>query len=322
MQNTDGKKPQNSPQWEIIIRTQGNRNNYLIEALYSIALQNYKNFLATIVAHTNIKENILKIKQILKNFNGILNIKLLVLEDTSLKRGAPLNLALNKSNARYISFLDDDDVLYSSMGNELIKEIYNKKCNFVYGNSYFLKQSSREKYYYSLEKLKGFGEEIKITKLLTQNLMPINSYIYDRNIFETIRFDEKLDLYEDWEFLIQLACTKKLNPKYLPVPVSEYRIRSDKTGSFDQNASKMKLSAEYIRKKYKNVKFEIEFEEAKLIYGDPNGMYNESIDSDFSILLEEIKSLKRDRQKILENHSNPIWLLKRFILTLLRQKLA
>ena len=113
------------------------------------------------------------------------------------------NVGLNAAYGHYIGFLDDDDLLLpehiSTLANALQTQ---KKFQIAYSGVKmiaYLPDGS-----VGLEEL--FNRPFHLPSLRAQNYIPMHAVLFERTLLDVgCRFDEKLSLYEDWDFWLQLA---------------------------------------------------------------------------------------------------------------------
>jgi|GEM_PF-3118417 len=283
--------------WTIIVRTQGRREDSLIETLYSIVLQSYKNKKVILVLHSKSQERLKKLEDIVKNLRPLLDIEILT-SVSSKKRGYPLNVGLDACKSKYVSFLDDDDILYPHAGDVLIREMEKGDLNFVCGEVLSVHQKRIGKLYKNTAKGAIYEKKFNQVELVSTNYIPIHGYIYDFEFFKKLRFDERLDLLEDWDFLLQMIFSGKLKAKYIEAEIGEYRSRDDNSQSFQILKKRVKKSRKFISKKFGDKKLEIGFDDIFKIYPDVNDIspYLE-IDSDIGKLRKEVERLRTNLEK-------------------------
>lgn len=256
MQNTDGNL--NNGYWGIIIRTVlKDRMDFLSEAIYSVISQSYQYKKIYLVVHNiygleNIDETINLLEE---KFRSLVDIEIL-LADSGKLRGHPINVGLEKCDCEYVSFLDDDDVIYPHMGDLLIGKMNEEKLNFIFGNTIKVEAyKTSSGIYKTKKKFKMYGEDFDPVKLASTNYITIHSYIFRYSEFREIRMDENLYLLEDWDFLLNLMCTGRLRGSYLDVDICEYRFwlenQTTLSASFSTLSSeKQRNLAEYVAKKH------------------------------------------------------------------------
>ncbi len=116
-----------------------------------------------------------------------------------LLRSAAANAGLDKASGDYILFLDEDDWISPDHIEQLVGFIESQDdCDAVYSSTRRVNIKGEEQDYV-------FDKEFDRFLLMRDNFIPIHSLLFARNLVsEGCRFDESFDLYEDWDFFLQL----------------------------------------------------------------------------------------------------------------------
>lgn len=243
--------PMMNKEWTIIIRTQGKGNNLeLGNALNSIIAQDYDNKSVILTIHSDNEKTINRTINFVKHFQGSLKITPVVIKEKQGNRSYPLNIALKKQNAEYISFLDYDDIYYSKMGSTLIGLMEKNNKSFAYGTSIKVMQDKTKDnfgniYLYTRNKSKFETKNFNIVSFILDNYIPLNSFIIRTSLLKDEKFDESLDYLEDWDWLRRIALKKEFSVIQTEIPVSEYRVRNDNTDTYnEENYKKWEKSRE------------------------------------------------------------------------------
>ncbi len=118
----------------------------------------------------------------------------------ALPRSLAANIGMEHSNGQYLIFLDDDDWL----GEQHIEALYS--C--LKANSHILvTYSSTQKTDTQGNPIAEFFNSPYNSSLLkADNYIPIHAALFDRSVLDKgCKFDEQLDIYEDWDFWLQLS---------------------------------------------------------------------------------------------------------------------
>ena len=117
-----------------------------------------------------------------------------------LTRSSAANLGLDNATGKFALFLDDDDWLMTEHISKLVSVLH---------------QSVHERVAYSAIKFASspdstefsvINEDFDAVKLKRGNFMPIHAVLFDRELAASgCRFDEALNIYEDWDFWLQLS---------------------------------------------------------------------------------------------------------------------
>ncbi|MCX5862309.1 MAG: glycosyltransferase [Deltaproteobacteria bacterium] len=204
----------------VIIRTQGNRLNLLLEAVKSIEIQSPR-MMAMIVVHGD-NEALSQVYDTIRHTNC--EHKILHAPDLSKNRGYPINVALNalyESDKEFgmLSFLDDDDIYYPIFSKTMSQAITISEADVIcFASNRCSGNSIIEKGY----------SPLPAACLLIENFIPINGYCirYSKVRESKILFNENLAYLEDWDFLIRLL-KKKFIFFSIGDTLAEFRITGD-----------------------------------------------------------------------------------------------
>ena len=176
------------PLVSIIVRTVGRPE--LTEALASIAAQ----------SHTNIETLIVDARG-----DGLPSLQLIA-GQTLVSTGAPLgrpkaaNAGLDAVSGEFVMFLDDDDWLSASHVENLVHELQSSPTSIAVYSTTQRTTASGE----LLDEF--FARDFDIAFLRRDNFMPIHSVLFrSQALAAGCRVDESLDIYEDWDFWLQVA---------------------------------------------------------------------------------------------------------------------
>ncbi len=202
-----------------IVRTQGRRNDLLLEALHSLTVQAVP-VSALVVVHGG-SEALAGVRAAAEGLPGV---ELLHAPDTRRRRGHPLNVALRHVleapvPAGFVCFLDDDDVLYPLFALEMHEALRATGADLVHA-------ASNRRVPWTAAR-KGYAP-LPAPCLLVRNFVPINAYAVRVEALRraSLSFDEDLEVNEDWDFLVQ-ALGAGLRFHAIEDVVSEFRITGD-----------------------------------------------------------------------------------------------
>jgi len=190
--------PIDSPLISILVRTK-DRKEKLGRCLNSIIKQHYKKIEVVIV-----NDGGCSVDEVVDVFKDRLSIKL-VNHERCRGRSAAANTALMNTRGKFVNFLDDDDEFLPNHVSQIVAT--------------FRRNLSETIFYTGCKVLNKEGGEISVYKqpfdaalLRITNYIPIHTVCFSRKYFlEGIRFDEKLEHFEDWDFWIQLSRLGRFN---------------------------------------------------------------------------------------------------------------
>ena len=143
----------------------------------------------------------------------------MIAADRLLTRTVAANVALVAAKGRYCLFLDDDDWLAPDHITKLTQEARTRPdCLAVHTDIACVDAEG---------KLTGvtFDTPCDPTRLMAFNHLPIHAVLFDtRLVAEGCIFDEALDIYEDWDFWLQVTTQTKI--AHIPGVSGFYRIHA------------------------------------------------------------------------------------------------
>lgn len=224
----------------VIVRTK-DRPRLLQNALTSLANQTIRNF-EVIVINDGGKD----VSSLVASFTSFFPIHY-VFFNTSRGRGAAINAGLNRAQAKWIAFLDDDDIVYPWHFESLLQaaEISDAKVIYSdYNRALFADAQS----IYPLRLVGAPSWNFNRRDLLIQNHLPIHSFIFLRELVDIVGlWDESLSCLEDYEFLLRLSGVCDFY--HLKKVTCEYRYYLDQVHSI-VDRSKYVLALQEIYNRY------------------------------------------------------------------------
>ena len=158
-----------------------------------------------------------------------------------LARAQAANLALNAAHGRWLLFLDDDDTLDADHLARLLGALQQHPGSQVAHTGVRLVDAEgREK--------GSLDEPVDLVRLWSANRLAIHAVLFARELVDAgTRFDEALDVYEDWDFWFQLA--RKARFVHLPGVSATYRLvgNSGASEAHDESTSQ-RLRRPFYRK--------------------------------------------------------------------------
>ncbi len=238
------------PLVSIIIRTI-DRPVMLREAISSLAIQEHKNLEIIVV-----NDGGPKVQEKLNRYFPSLNIKLIENENPAGRSNAA-NLGLDLSTGEYICFLDDDDIFYPFHVSELLQALKVSKKSVVYSDGICAEQIVCP---FDTARYMTVGMRVKKSsdftreKILEDNFIPFCCVMFEKKVLKNIRFDEMLDVLEDWDFWINLS--KENDFEHLKQVTCEYRWRNDGTNTTGQFEYIWWWSRKYLKDKHPDLVYE------------------------------------------------------------------
>ncbi|MHB1499924.1 MAG: methyltransferase domain-containing protein [Candidatus Dormibacteria bacterium] len=213
---------------DVIVRTVEGRLNYLKDALYSLVGLTYPKVRAIVCIDRSSADYATAVQDLADRLKGLLDVLVTVVPPHGAERGRPLNWGLDQASGEFISFLDDDDVYYPSFGDRLIGCLRDHpEVTVAYGIGQVVRGDATPWGFRALTHVKRYDEPFDRAHLFLENYIPINTMVLGRRAVATagLRFDETLEIYEDWAFLRELAA--RFDFRFVDSVISEYRLRTD-----------------------------------------------------------------------------------------------
>ena len=185
----------NFPKIDIILPTY-NRKNKIVTAIQSIIDQTYPNWILYVV-----NDGGEDVSEIIKDFKDkrikYYNIK-------HIGKSGALNYGLKISNNHYISYMDDDDIIFPQHLELLLTASLQNKRNFVYSDTYLTEIDEKTG--------KQISQRIENNLDATYEMLRFQNYINHKQILHTRElykkvgeYDEKLSILIDWDYIKRLA---------------------------------------------------------------------------------------------------------------------
>jgi GT2 family glycosyltransferase len=209
-----------TPQVSVIVRTK-DRPSLLRAALTSLSNQTLPDFEVVVV-----NDGGGPIGSLLEFFEPYLRISA-VEHGVSRGRSAALNAGLAAAKGRWITYLDDDDIVYPSHLENLVTPLQQDgKTMIAYSdaNKALCWVDKDGEQLVVVQRTRFAQQPFDAPALLVDNWIPILSVMHSADcISEGSSFDPGLDMFEDWDMLIRLA--RRVEFHHVPRITCEYRFR-------------------------------------------------------------------------------------------------
>ncbi len=194
-----------------------NQEKYIGETLQSVLNQTYSNW-ECIVVDDGSKDNSATIIKDVAAKNKKIHYIYKRNEGVSKAR----NLGLEKAKGQFIQFLDADDVLDAKKIKRSLEEVLmNKDLRIVVTNFKMMSSDSKEIYPAFCQITK---ESISFENFLFNFFsIQLQCGLFDKKLFDTLRFPENLSAQEDWIVWITLL-KEKPNYSFVDLPLAFYRM--------------------------------------------------------------------------------------------------
>lgn len=162
----------------------------LADALDSIALQTYPNIEVVVVnartGHPGLPEMCGRFP--MRQVGG----------DMPSGRSRAANLGLDSARGEFVIFLDDDDIFLPDHLTRLVDRLRTAPTHRAAYAGIRVEAEGRL--------IDVYDQDFAMVRLLAWNHLPIHAVLFDRALVKDgCRFDEILDVYEDWDFWLQVS---------------------------------------------------------------------------------------------------------------------
>jgi glycosyltransferase involved in cell wall biosynthesis len=205
------------PDVSVVVRTH-NRPALLHQALISLANQTFQDFEVVVV-----NDGEQEIDDVLERLSPYLNLRR---AEHTVGRGrtAALNSGLAAAQGRWITYLDDDDVVYPTHLERLVTGVQEGQASAGYSDAMRALCWSDSERDEVVERLACASLDFDLGRLLVDNWIASVAFIHAAECLQTIGgFDETAELVEDWDFLIRLGQSYAV--RHIPAITYEYRYR-------------------------------------------------------------------------------------------------
>lgn len=215
-----------------IIMPTRDRLELLGRALDSVIAQRYRNWELLVI-----NDGGDSVRSLIKGRDADDRIRFIEL-DRSRGQATARNLALRLARGEIICYLDDDDLYLADHLQTIVDELAAGERYFVYTDAVVVSETldgtqSRETGRSNPYAHTGYSRE----RLLIGNYIPINTWAHRRECLDAVSgFDETLNCYEDWEFLLRLSARYEFH--HIERTTVEVRHRADRV----DNVSRHRLS--------------------------------------------------------------------------------
>jgi glycosyltransferase involved in cell wall biosynthesis len=205
------------PTVSVIVRT-CNRPALLAQALTSLANQSYSDFEVVVV-----DDGEAEVEPVLAQLAPFLDLR----QARHVRRSgrtAALNSGLAAARGRWITYLDDDDIIYPTHLACLVHGLDETRARAAYANANRVLCWSDAHHDEVVQSLPCVAPDFDLRRLLVDNWIPLMAFIHAADCVDAAGpFDVRLDLFEDWDFLIRVG--ERYPFAHVPRLTCEYRYR-------------------------------------------------------------------------------------------------
>lgn len=196
------------PFLSIVMRTQGNRPSELSDALLCLDKQSSLDFELILAVHNEDSTAIDSVLETVCSKSDSLFKRTMVIHVVGGNRSTPLNFGFSHATGKYLAFYDDDDLVFpdwvACFRNRSMLSDREVIYSFVYVQNWAKESSSGTPGPVAEYDLR-YCHTFSVFDLLVGNRCPAVGCAFPREVFFEcgVRFDEQMDVLEDWDFLLQ-----------------------------------------------------------------------------------------------------------------------
>ncbi|WP_221936762.1 glycosyltransferase family A protein [Skermania sp. ID1734] len=196
----------------VLLRTQGDRLNCLQDALLCLAAQTDRDFDVICLVHNAEPESLLAVHALVASVPQWLRERIRVVEVNGGTRARPLNAGVEEARGSYIAVYDDDDLLFADWVEQFHTAAKAAPRRII--RACVVTQQIEPAMWRSGAGLRSislpegtYPASFDPLDHFRQNRSPFMSLAFPRELFSVfgLRFDQTLDVCEDWDFLLQAS---------------------------------------------------------------------------------------------------------------------
>ncbi len=209
--NINSTQKTQRPFLSVIMRTIGKRPILLKEALLCLSAQICTDFEVLLCAHNLTAEAQKSVDAVLRELPDFIAEKINIVPVNGGNRTTPLNVGFEKAVGRYITILDDDDIVFGNwvetFHNLFVENDGKILHSYIVKQNYeFVQNTSESQFGRAISSFdKIYLTPFNYIRQLKMNRCPIHGLAFPREVFHkhNLRFDETISTAEDWDFLMR-----------------------------------------------------------------------------------------------------------------------
>ncbi len=210
----------------IVMRTTPHQHEDVVRAVFSIYVNHYPEKEVVLVYQGEDFADFILLQERLKVFQPHLRFRFVQNPTHRDDRAENLNLGIQEATGRYLSFLDDDDVLTPHGLVTLQEKLHTEKVAWVFG-TIRLNATFKNGYIYKQKDFK-YPKSYTALALLFDNCIPIHASLYDRNQIEqgALSVLKGLPYFEDYTLFLNLLIGG-YTPTFIKVLMGYYQLKGE-----------------------------------------------------------------------------------------------
>jgi len=162
---------------------------------------------------------------------------------------ATRNTGIRKARGKYISYLDDDDILYPDHIQTLTDFLDTTAYHVAYTDAYRILQEKRNGTYITLAKEIYYSQDFNRDYFLVASYIAVQTIMHEKACFEkTGYFDESLTTHQDLDMWIRLSHNYEF--AHIPKVTSEFKEKNDGISITSSDKLRRLTNLELIYKRY------------------------------------------------------------------------
>jgi GT2 family glycosyltransferase len=205
-------EPSDQPFLTVVVRTQGRRPATLRDSLLCLVAQTDQDFEVVVTAHRTTPEGRAVVDEAIEELPRSLRGRVRVLTVEGGGRARPLNEAALVARGRYLAVLDDDDLVLGNWVESFARRAVDAPGMVLRGVC--VEQAIEPAAWGDTPGIRAVGPlsnpypaHFDLFAHMGRNHTPFMAYAFPGSLFRDLglRFDESLDICEDWDFELRVA---------------------------------------------------------------------------------------------------------------------
>ena len=206
-----------APFLSVIVRTRGNRDIGLREALLCLRAQTNQDFEILLMVHKADKTGKESVERVLEEQPQAFRQKIRGMELNNGTRTTPINVGFANARGSYVAIFDDDDLLFDNWVESFYEAAKTNDGKILHAYVLAQKwkvfenpiggQGNTKKYMAVEAPTTQFCQKFNLLAQLTVNKCPLMSLAFPTYLFHKLGmvFNETLDVTEDWEYFMRVV---------------------------------------------------------------------------------------------------------------------
>lgn len=220
-----------------------NRPDTLAQTLGSIAKQTYKDIEVIVI-----NDGGCDVQNVIDAASKNIDIKYLCHQNNN---GPPAarNTGIRIAQGKYITYLDDDDILYPVHIQTLTEFLEKTEYRVAYADAYRILREKRGDEYVTISKEIYCSQDFNRDYFLVASYIAIQTIMHEKACIEEVGyFDESLTTHEDLDMWIRLS--HKFEFAHIPKVTSEFKEKNDGISVTSSSKLRRLTNLELIYKRY------------------------------------------------------------------------